>query len=279
MVKTLSPGAVHVRVSNLQEAVDAARRGGFEGLEFSAAQVADLGAERALETFGEIKPMVFGLPVEWRKDEETFQQGLAELPRLAKAAAGVGCTRTATWVISGSDERPMEENVKFHVARFGPIAQVLADHGISLGLEFIGPKTLRDKFVHPFVYTMDGMLDLGRQIGPNVGLLLDCWHWYTSGGTVEDLHRLKNEQVLFVHVNDAPEGVHVDEQVDNVRRLPGQTGVIDIAGFLGALNTIGYDGPIAAEPFYDDLQNLPSDDERLRTIKESLDTIFGKAGL
>ena len=38
-------------------------------------------------------------------------------------------------------------------------------------------------------------------------------------------------------------------QRDNERELPTTTGAIDIATFLTALNTIGYDGPVRAEPF------------------------------
>ena len=113
----------------------------------------------------------------------------------------------------------------------------LAHEGVHLGLEFIGPKTLRDSQKYPFVHTMAQMLGMAQQIGPNVGLLLDCWHWHTSHGTVDELHNLTAEQVVYVHVNDAPAGVPTDEQVDSVRALPGETGVIDIVGFLQALQT------------------------------------------
>src|SRR5207302_2858403 len=133
-------------------------------------------------------------------------------PRLAKSAAAIGATRTFTWVMPCSNERAMDANIRFHIERFEPIAQILAEHNCRLGLEFIGPKTLRESQKFPFIHTMDAMLDLGRKIGPNVGLLLDCWHWYTSHGTVGELKKLRPEQVVYVHVNDAPAGVGVDEQ-------------------------------------------------------------------
>ena len=63
------------------------------------------------------------------------------------------------------------------------------------------------------------------------------------------LKALTPAQVVYVHVNDAPAGVPIDEQMDGVRALPGETGVIDIAGFLKALQGIGYDGPVTPEPF------------------------------
>jgi sugar phosphate isomerase/epimerase len=187
--------------------------------------------------------------------------------------------RSATWVLPMSDERELDDNIRFHIDRFQPIARILADHDIRLGLEFIGPKTLRDTKRHPFIWRMFDMLALGRKIGPNVGLLLDVWHLYTSHGTLEDMEKLKSEDVVYVHVNDAPRGIAIDEQLDNIRDLPGATGVIDIAGFLRTLKEIGYDGPVTPEPFKNALKELPNDEARLKLVGKSMDDIFRKAGL
>ena len=285
MYKCLSPYAIGVQVNNLQQAIAAAKTGGFDGLEFSVGDVADLidreGVDAAKKMFADagIRPAAFALPVEWRKDEQRWRADLANLSRYAKAAAALGVKRTATWVLPMSNERPLEENIRFHIDRFTPIARTLADHGIRLGLEFIGPKTMRDSERYPFIWKMFDMLDLGRKIGPNVGLLVDCWHWYTSHATPDDLRKLRADDVVYVHVNDAPRGVETDEQIDNVRDLPGATGVIDIAGFLRALKDIGYDGPVTPEPFKKELKDLPSDEARLKTVGKAMDDIFARAGV
>lgn len=284
MFKGLSPGAIGVRAGSLDEALAAAKTGGFAGVEFSPSQIADLidsqgeDAARAQFDAAGIRPAGWGLPTDWRGSEEKWREGLGELPRLARAAAAVGGTRVSTWVMPCSNDRPFEENYQFHVARFAPIAQILGDHGISLGLEFIGPKTLWASQTYPFIHTLPEMLAIGREIGPNVGLLLDCWHWYTSQGTLDELKALTPAQVVYVHVNDAPAGVAIDEQRDNTRALPGATGVIDIAGFLQALQAIGYDGPVVPEPFVD-LSGLPSDEARLKTVGAAMDDIWQKAGI
>ncbi len=285
MYKALSPGAIGVSAPSIERAIAAARTGGFEGVEVNPREIADLvderGADAVRAVFAEsgVRPAGFGLPVDWRGDEASFERGIEELPRLARAAAAIGATRTMTWVLPSSNERAFDENYRFHVERFKPVAAALADAGCSLGLEFIGPKTMRDSQRYPFIYRMEDMLEMGEEIGPNVGLLLDCWHWYTSGGTLEDLRGLGPEQVVYVHVNDAPAGVPVDEQVDSVRALPGETGVIDIEGFLGTLKSIGYDGPVTPEPFKRELAELPSDEDRLRTVGAAMDRIFSLAGL
>lgn len=275
MYTALSPGAMGIRVGTLQEAINVAKDAGFEGVEVGIHEVADLieknGAEsvRAMFIEANIKPAGFGLPTDWRSSEENWKKGLEELPRLAKAAQAIGCFRTATWIMPCSNDLPFDDNRAFHVARFKPIAAILGEYGVHLGLEFIGPKTLRDSQKYPFIYKMEDMLAMGADIGPNVGLLLDCWHWHTSGGTVDDLYELKPEQVVYVHVNDAPLGVPLDEHIDNRRGLPGATGVIDIVGFLCALKSIGYDGPIVPEPF-----GNPA-----TWVRQSLEVIWKRAGL
>ena len=284
MFKALSPGAIGVRADTLDQALTAAKTGGFGGVELNPSEIADLveaqdaQAVRARFASAGILPAGWGLPTDWRGSEESWHSGLEALPRLAKAAAEIGGTRVSTWIMPCSDTRELAENRQFHVARFRPAAKILSDYGISLGLEFIGPKTLRETQKFPFIHTMEDMLDMGREIGPNVGLLLDAYHWYTSHGTVEQLKALTPQQVVYVHVNDAPVNVAVDDQMDGVRDLPGATGVIDIVGFLQTLRSIGYDGPVAPEPFVD-LSGLPSDEARLQTIGTAMNVIWERAGL
>jgi sugar phosphate isomerase/epimerase len=97
----------------------------------------------------------------------------------------------------------------------------------------------------------------------NLGLLVDCWHWYTSGGTTMDLASIPIEQVEHVHINDAPD-IACDAQIDNVRLLPGASGVIDIVGFLKTLGAIGYDGPVAVETFSEELKQLTPEEATSR---------------
>jgi len=108
------------------------------------------------------------------------------------------------------------------------------------------------------------MLGLGEAVGPNVGLLLDAWHWYTSLGTIEELHNLENQQVVYVHINDAPAGVPIEQQQDLIRRLPGETGLIDLPGFLEAMRTIDFDSPVVPEPFVKSLSEMSPADSALR---------------
>jgi sugar phosphate isomerase/epimerase len=42
--------------------------------------------------------------------------------------------------------------------------------------------------------------------------------------------------------------------------LPCATGVIDVGAFLSALNQIGYDGPVRAEPFNQQVNHMGKED-------------------
>ncbi len=264
MFRNLSPGAVGISVGSLAEGIQLVADSGFQGIDVNIGEVARLieesSAEAVKQMFADagIKPGGWGLPVNWRGDEGQLRQELETLPRLAEAGQAIGCTRVPTWVLSFSDERPFDENFQWHAERFRPIAEILKDHGCSLGLEFLGPKTIRDGHKYEFIHSSAGMLELAAEIGTgNVGLLLDCWHWYTAHETLEDIAKLKPSDVVYVHVNDAPEGIPIDEQIDSVRRMPAETGVIDLVGFLKTLHEIGYDGPVTPEPFSDQPKGLP----------------------
>jgi sugar phosphate isomerase/epimerase len=115
---------------------------------------------------------------------------------------------------------------------------------------------------------MAEMKELIEEIGePNVGFVLDSWHWYTAGETEADILSLRNQDVVAVDLNDAPAGIPVEEQMDLTRRLPAATGVIDIAVFLRALQKIGYDGPVRAEPFDENLRQLEPDQAVAKTAE------------
>jgi sugar phosphate isomerase/epimerase len=286
MYSTISPDALGIRGRSLSEAIALARDAGFAGLSFdsraAARAVDEHGLTAVQDQFAQagVKPAIWNLPVAWRDDDQ-WEADLRELPRLAATARALGATRTATYMPSGSDERRFEENFDWHVARLRPIAEVLRDEGCRFGIEFIGPRTYRTAFRHEFIHTLDGVMKLVAAIGTgNVGVLLDSWHLYTSEGTLADLARLTNHDVVVVHVNDAPAGIAPDEQIDTVRTLPMETGVIDLVGFMQALREIGYDGPVMPEPFSQRINDLAATDPEAaaREAARSMDALWRAAG-
>lgn len=263
MIPTLN-GATAGGSLNLPDFIALAKSTGFEGVEFSIGAVADLidqeGEDAANALFKEsgIVPGAFGLTVEWRKDDDTFHKGIEELPRLARAAQVIGCTRCCTWVLPENES--LEEYKARSLARWGRIAKTLSDYDVHLGLEFLGPAHFRTNPDNVWFYDIAGALEaadetMAQSGTQNVGLLVDCWHWYTGGGSIMDLASIPVEQVVHVHINDAPQ-IPREEQKDSVRLLPGDSGIIDIKGFLQTLKALGYEGPVAVETFSEELRAL-----------------------
>ena len=115
----------------------------------------------------------------------------------------------------------------------------------------------------------------------NVGLLLDAWHLYTSGGTLDDLDKITADDIVTVHVNDAPAGIPRDELIDVVRCLPMETGVIDLPGFMGKLAQLGYAGPVTTEPFNQRINELAAQDPEAaaRQVSQAMDRLWQVAAL
>jgi sugar phosphate isomerase/epimerase len=285
--KTLAPGAIGVKGLSLSETIDLAAAAGFDSIVFDireAERIADadgLDALRDLFARSNILPGYWGLPVAWRDDEKS-PADLKELPKRAALARDLGCTRAATGVMPGSNDLTFDQNYAFTAERLRPPAQILADAGCRLGIEFIAPKTLRSTFRHEFIYTAPQTMELGRVVGTgNIGLLLDAWHLYTSHGTMADFESLNADDIVVVHVNDAPPGIPVDEQQDLVRALPLETGVLDIVGFMHALQRLGYDGPVMPEPFSKRLDEIGAKDPLAAAHEAgaSMDALWKAAGL
>jgi sugar phosphate isomerase/epimerase len=266
MTLDLVCGNIGVKVGQ-GEAVELALAHGFESV---GAQAADL--ERMTETevtelrgLMKSKGLAWGaanLPVDFRRDEETFRRTGEGLPALARALRRAGVTRVGTWLSPSSDTVTYRQNFATVSERLREVARVLeGEGGLRLGLEYVGPKTAWAARRYPFVHTLAETRELQAEIGrPNVGYVLDSWHWWLAGDTGEDVKSLRNEDVVAVDLNDAPAGIPKDQQVDNARELPLATGQIPVAEFLGALRAIGYDGPVRAEPFNKALAEKPKDE-------------------
>jgi len=275
MYKAFSPGDLG-HGSAFKDAAKIGAEAGYEGYWFSIVgdskldvnETKDLLAETGLRAAG------FGLPVEFRQDETVFNNDLKNLESYAKYAADIGAKRTATWILPFSDTLTYEENFKLHRSRLKKCYDVLNDYGILLGLEFVGPPSIRRGKKYDFAYNLDQMLELCDAIDKGkCGLLLDVFHWDLAEQTREDFSKITNGQVSLVHINDIPAGIPREEQLDGDRRLPGETGVLKIAEFFEGLKSIGYDGPVVAEPFDKSLSELPFD-QAAKKVMDSINKVW-----
>lgn len=97
---------------------------------------------------------------------------------------------------------------------------------------------------------------LRRTTAPNLGLLVDVWHFFNGGGEPEQL----TGPIAAVQLNDGPR-VHEDFLVHAraARCLPGH-GDLDVVGLVRAVLRAGFAGPWCVEVNTPEFRALPIDE-------------------
>jgi sugar phosphate isomerase/epimerase len=260
----LSPGGVCLEV-DFDTLVELAHASGFDAVEPDRDHLEAI-PERQLDDVRErvtARGLRFGagfLPIHLPAEPAVFAPALERIERLTERLHRVGVDRMNGVVEPGSDALTYREGFTLLVEQAGAVDEILSPAGIRLGLEYVGPKTARSALRFEFVHTLREVREVVAAVGsPNLGYVLDTFHWYTAGETPEEVAALDAHDVVDVHLNDAPAGVERDAQEDLVRLLPGTTGVVDLDALLGALRAGGYSGPIMAEPFDHDLHGTSAE--------------------
>lgn len=254
--------------------MELAAKHGFHAVELNAAQMIEhYGQARvlsALERY-QLKVGAFDLGVQWRDSEKQFEADLLSLPARVYAQSLLGSKVCTTYILPSTDLLPAAFTIST-INRLRRCARLLQPYDISLALEFVGPHHLRTMWKYPFIYTLDDTLALIQAIQmPNVGLLVDAYHCYTTSLSWEDLRSLPSSLIKYVHINDAkPLPVH--ELLDGDRLYTGE-GVIALADFIAALRDAGYEGIVAQEVLTSEVP-VSLEDALLRT-KFGFDVLFG----
>ena len=305
MFISLPPWAV-ARNVGWPEQAHVAARAGYGGIDwaFAPARAAGVDATRSLLSELKIRATIVNLPMQapLDGDEAAFS---AQLPKLADDAAfcaAIGGRNFQLVLRATTGGASKEERWKVVRGRLASIGEVLRKHEVRLGLEFLGPLVFRTRTGGggrgrrggapvdpnappppppappvPFVWTLPETVKLCEESGPNIGVTLDAWHWYHSGGTVADIQATNASRIVHVHVSDArempPEAVE-----DNMRLLPGE-GIIDLVGFFTALQKIGYQGGVAPETIGPRIPDSMPADESARLALEMTAGVMKKAGV
>lgn len=276
MFKSLNTSMVGIRASSA-EALALAQRHGFAGIDLNLREMSDAGTTdtlRQIRSHG-LRPGVASglLPGRLAVDEHEWRAALAALPPLAAQAQASGFSRTTIVMLPFHETLPFEACFKLCADRLRQAAARLGDYGLSVGVEYVAPRTRRAGQPHIFLHDLAGTLSLLDAAGAaNAGLLLDSFHWFCAGESAEALRALPAGRIVAVHLCDAPDRP-LAEQVAIERALPGE-GVADLRSFCAAVRATGYDGPATCEPFCKALNDLPADTVAAR-VSASLTAVMG----
>jgi sugar phosphate isomerase/epimerase len=278
-------GSVTRGVSGLDKARLAAKVG-FGGVDwdFGPMKTAGVDATRALFAELKIKPTIANLPMArpypFSGEQAGFQQALAQLGDEAAFSSAIGCQKMMV-VLPASSSLPKEEQRKIARDRLAAVSEALQKSNVRLGIEFLGVQQFRTQRpdgppTHPFIWNLPEAAALAKDSGPNIGVILDAWHWHHSGSTVDDILAAGKDRIVHIHVSDA-RAQPPEEVRDNQRLMPGE-GVINLVGFFQALKKIGYDGGVSPEPLGRVPQEM-SPEEGARLALDTTLTVMKKAGV
>jgi 2-keto-myo-inositol isomerase len=131
----------------------------------------------------------------------------------------------------------IEESVR----ALSDLGRIARRFGVKLAFEFLGQKDCS-------VQTLELAREIVNRIDlPNVGLVLDSFHFYAGGSTIESLDALDADRLFIFHINDA-EDLPRDRLEDRHRLLPGR-GILPLKQIIDALARIGYDRVASVEIF------------------------------
>jgi len=119
-------------------------------------------------------------------------------------------------------------------------AEITGDYGVSLAIEPLGN--------HPFVPgAKEALAIVAEGNHPNLGMMMDLFHYYKSGVSMEEIEAIPIEKLLIIHVDDCEDLPR--PQLNDGHRLHPGLGVMPVKEMLGIVKRKGYDGYLSVELF------------------------------
>jgi sugar phosphate isomerase/epimerase len=224
--------------------VEVAAKAGFTGMGFWHADILEIRKKYSFKDMKQILEAngIVNIEVEWLLDwycTDARRTASDETRALLMEAAEVLRARHIKIADLGNDCADIPQMTE----AFAPLCRQAAERGTNILFEMLPKNFSRAP-------SLDHVLAITRGSGArNGGMMLDNLHLQRIGIQPEEIVRkLKAADLIGVEINDGYLAVPAkfQDSVVNKRLLPGD-GEFDIAAFLNALWTVGYDGPIGVE--------------------------------
>lgn len=175
------------------------------------------------------------------RSHEQHTDLLAECEELCRMAHEIGCECLVVVPSPRPEGVSDEEIIAESILVLHELSDVASRYDTKLAFEFLG-------FPECSVRTLDQCRGIVTGVDrPNVGLVIDTFHFYVGGSTLQSIAQLKPDQLFIVHINDA-EDRPKSELRDSHRLLPG-LGILPLQDIWAALRRIGYDRVVSVEIF------------------------------
>lgn len=199
---------------------------------------------RRLMVSARLKSGVFHLPVRLDAPDDEFEQGLAALPPRLELAAAAECPRAVATLAPASDDHAFKDFFELHRTRLHTLGDMLAPHGIMLGLAITPEPAAREGLAHGFIHTYEALLGLVAVAHEQVGAVVDAWALHVTGESPDIIEKTPPGRIVEVRVSDAPRDTPGPECTRQDRLILAETGVIDGAAILRHAAAAGFEGPV-----------------------------------
>jgi sugar phosphate isomerase/epimerase len=149
---------------------------------------------------------------------------------------------------------PVDGSITDAGRRFGELCDRGAEHGATVGLEFLPFTNIVD--------ATDAVAVVEAADRPNGGVCADIWHHVRGADDLDLIRRIPPELLVRVQMSDGPAAPTLDDYKDDCLRyrVPPGDGAFDVDGFVAAVLDLGYSGPWDLEVCNDDVWGRPPDE-------------------
>lgn len=130
-------------------------------------------------------------------------------------------------------------------AHYRELLEIGEQIGVKPAMEFLG-------FVDQLNTIEDALEVMSKADRNDATTVLDPFHIFRGGGSLESIAKLTANQVAVSHFNDVVDKPPRAQQHDKDRVMPGD-GIFDLKRYVELLTQIGYDGFLSLELFREDL--------------------------
>jgi sugar phosphate isomerase/epimerase len=155
-------------------------------------------------------------------DEATRQKGVEQLKKEMDMLASIGCFRTAAPPMGATKDPGL--NLQRAAERYNTILELSKQTGVVPQLELWG-------FSQNLNHLSDVLYVAAESGHPSARLLLDVYHIYKGGSSVDSLHLVGKAGLEVFHINDYPANIAPENITDPDRIYPGD-GVAPIRRIL-----------------------------------------------
>lgn len=219
---------------------------------------------KALSDYGLSVPSVIAIHNWMTTHGEEYRKALDEAKRRMEQAAQVGAKRI---VATPPVRIECALDMRLAADRYNELLEVGRRIGVLPAVEFLG--------FSEAVHRVDQAWEIVKLSSASDGsVILDTFHLYRGGSSLDDVPDLTGEFIAILHFNDVPAGIPRENLTDADRVYPGD-GILPLRQIVKDVMERGYSGAISLELFNRELWERDPKEvaqvgiEKMRAIVES----------